>query len=114
MKEISFKRRMLLLVAVWLGVLAVGSAVFFLMDGKDARYYLLAVWLFPVGLTVYVPGMMGGPIPPPVNWVLWAGYLGFSGWMLSVKKRGVFLRALGVLGLVAVLNIGGCAYGMSH
>lgn len=110
---LSFKRRLLMVAGLWLAGLILGSAMFLITDYADRRYYLLAVLLFPAGL--YVPfDIQNQTLARILVGSVWLFYVAGSGWLLTVKKARIFWTGLGVVGIIVVVNIGGCAYGLHH
>jgi len=109
---LPLKRRIVLVASLWIAGLILGSIMFLIVDPQDRAYYLLAVANFPVGLLAAFSFENG--LPRYLVWGLWALYLLDSGWLLSVKARRVFWWGFGVLGVIVVCNIGGCAYILRH
>lgn len=114
MNTVSLKRRILWVVGLWVAGLAAGSAMFLLTDAPDRDYYWLAVSLFPTGLMVPLLPWLDHGLPQFVTWGLWTMYVAASGWLLAVRQSKIFWYGLAGLGLIVVLNIGGCAYVIHH
>lgn len=101
--QISLRRRLVTVGAFVLVTFLLGSLIFqILAHGETAKYYWLAVALFPAGFVILGLGQASVAAG-------WTAYVLCLGAMLGFARRKPFLVASGVLAVLIVVNLFGCA-----